>query len=117
MGHGVIHWTRCGKNIREWIFVEDHNKSILEIAEIGKAGMIYNISSGVEKKNLEVIEDIGNILNVVPIIEFVEDRKGHDFRYAIRSCNYLPGFEKRNYSEALRETVLFYARKFLKQVK
>jgi dTDP-glucose 4,6-dehydratase len=72
-----------GKNIREWIYVEDHNRSLLEIAEIGEAGKVYNIGSGIELTNLEVIDQIAKNIGITPKIEFVEDRKGHDFRYAI----------------------------------
>jgi dTDP-glucose 4,6-dehydratase len=64
-----------------------------------------NIGSGIEKTNLDMIQDIANILGVKPEIKFIEDRKGHDFRYAIES--HLP-FELRNHDKALRETVEFY---------
>lgn len=77
-----------GQNIREWIHVDDHNKSILEIAKIGESGKVYNIGSGNEKTNLDMIRWISSTLKIDPIIKFVEDRKGHDFRYAIKSNNY-----------------------------
>jgi dTDP-glucose 4,6-dehydratase len=96
-----------GENIREWIHVEDHNKWLLEIA--GNRYCSTNIGSGIEKTNLDMIKDIGNILGVEPQIKFVEDRKGHDFRYAIES--YIP-FELRNHEEALKETVEFYKNKY-----
>jgi len=96
-----------GENIREWIHVEDHNKWLLEIA--GNHHCSTNIGSGIEKTNLDMIKDIGNILGVEPQIKFVEDRKGHDFRYAIES--YIP-FELRNHEEALKETVEFYKNKY-----
>jgi len=101
-----------GENIREWIHVDDHNKSILEITEGGRAGYRYNIGSKVEKTNLEMIVDISEILGKVADIEYVEDRKGHDFRYAIDSLNYRRQFELRDHSEALRETVNHYKEKY-----
>ena len=101
-----------GENIREWIHVDDHNKSILEIAEGGRAGYRYNIGSKVEKTNLEMIVDISEILGKVADIEYVEDRKGHDFRYAIDSLNYRRQFELRDHSDALRETVEFYKERY-----
>jgi dTDP-glucose 4,6-dehydratase len=96
-----------GENIREWIHVEDHNKWLLEVAD--NPNCSTNIGSGIEKTNLDMIKDIGNILGVTPNIKFVEDRKGHDFRYAIES--HLP-FELRNHDEALKETVEFYRNKY-----
>ena len=101
-----------GKNMREWIFVEDHNKSILEIAKWGRNGTVYNIGSGVELENLQLIDDIKNIIGVAVAIEFVEDRKGHDFRYAIESIRYYPDFKRRDYKDALVETVRFYQTKY-----
>ena len=101
-----------GENIREWIHVDDHNKSLLEIAEGGRAGYRYNIGSKIDKSNLEMIVDIAEILGKVADIEYVEDRKGHDFRYAVDSLNYRRQFELRGHSEALRETVEFYKQKY-----
>ena len=96
-----------GENIREWIHVEDHNKWLLEIASNPYCST--NIGSGIEKTNLDMIKDIGSVLGVTPNIKFVEDRKGHDFRYAIES--HIP-FELRNHDEALKETVEFYKNKY-----
>jgi dTDP-glucose 4,6-dehydratase len=99
-----------GENIREWIHVEDHNKWLLKVADNRYCST--NIGSGIEKTNLDMIKDIGNILGVTPNIKFVEDRKGHDFRYAIES--HIP-FELRNHDEALKETVEFYKNKYENQ--
>lgn len=103
-----------GENIREWIHVDDHNKSLLEIAEHGKSGKRYNISSKIEKTNLEMIIDIGKILDIKPDIEFVEDRKGHDFRYAIDSLFYRRNFKLRDHMDALIETAEHYREKYAK---
>lgn len=101
-----------GENIREWIYVEDHNKSLLEIAEFGRSGWRYNIGSKIEKSNMEMIVDISEILGIYPQIEFVEDRKGHDFRYAIDSLFYRRNFQLRDHYDALKDTVEFYKNKY-----
>lgn len=96
-----------GENIREWIYVHDHNRAILEIAGNGykKANKIWNIGSGVEKTNLELIDDIGFCLGKTPKIKFVEDRKAHDFRYSITNEVIL---EQVPYYHALLDTISFY---------
>ena len=75
-----------GSNIREWIYVVDHCNAILSVLNNGKAGEIYNIGSGVTISNIElvklVLEKLGKNND---LITFVEDRKGHDFMYAINS--------------------------------
>ena len=75
-----------GSNIREWIYVVDHCNGILSVLNNGKAGEIYNIGSGVIISNIElvklVLEKLGKNND---LITFVEDRKGHDFMYAINS--------------------------------
>lgn len=73
-----------GNNIREWIHVKKHNKAVMDVATKGKSG-IYNIGSGVELTNLELVKLICGIMGKDPdeSIEFVEDRLGHDFRYAV----------------------------------
>lgn len=105
-----------GENIREWIYVDDHNKSILDIMNINKSG-VYNVSSGIEKTNLQMIDDIGEILNLKPKIKFVSDRLGHDFRYALSSVNYNRTFELSNHLEVLSKTVEFYVNKYTKTSK
>ncbi len=73
-----------GKNIRDWIFVDDHNRGIWEVFLKGKAGEVYNFGGDSEKRNLDVVKTILKILDKPEsLIEFVEDRKGHDWRYAI----------------------------------
>ncbi len=73
-----------GKNVREWLHVSDCASAIALVLEKGKIGDIYNISSGIFRENLEVTRMLVNILGKGPeLITFVEDRMGHDFRYAI----------------------------------
>ena len=76
-----------GTNVRDWIYVEDHCSAVWKILEEGKEGETYNIGSNCEKTNLEVIEAICEVMNLEPssCIEFVKDRAGHDFRYAINA--------------------------------
>jgi dTDP-glucose 4,6-dehydratase len=105
-----------GMNIREWIHVDDHNKAVLEIADVGEPGGVYNIGSGLELTNLELI---GEILEIVDPenelglpVEFVEDRKGHDFRYAIDSVRWTNNLDQIPFKEGLKQTVDFYRKKY-----
>lgn len=82
-----------GENIRDWLFVEDHAEALYTVLTKGKTGQTYNIGGHNEKKNIEVVETICRILDeLVPhssyvphrsLITFVQDRPGHDKRYAI----------------------------------
>ena len=73
-----------GKNIRDWIYVDDHNRGIWSVFEKGRAGEVYNFGGDSERRNLQVVETIlGHLGKSSDLIEFVEDRKGHDWRYAI----------------------------------
>ena len=73
-----------GENIREWLFVTDCAKGILTLAEKGKAGEVYNIGSGEERQNIEVVKAILDLMGKPhSLIEFVKDRPGHYFRYAL----------------------------------
>jgi len=102
-----------GKNIRDWIFVEDHCEAVWFVLNNGKIGETYNVGGNCEKTNLEIINDICQVLNVNPqdYISFVEDRKGHDFRYAIDNAKIsqeLNWHPKTSFSEGLKQTVEFY---------
>ena len=99
-----------GKNVRDWIYVNDHCKAINFVLERGEKGEIYNISSGDEKSNLEVVNEILDIMGKKNLIEFVEDRPGHDARYSldsskIRKSGWKP---KYGFSDGLKETVEWY---------
>ncbi len=82
-----------GLNIRDWIYVEDHCSAIDAVMQKGEIGEIYNIGGNNEKTNIEILKTIISILSEkIPesdisesLISFVEDRKGHDRRYAIDS--------------------------------
>ena len=71
-----------GQNIRDWVHVQDHCEAIDIVLHKGKDGEVYNIGGECEKRNIEIVETI--IKNVGGgEIEYVEDRKGHDWRYAM----------------------------------
>lgn len=78
-----------GKNIRDWLYVEDHCDALLTIARNFKSGERYNIGGGKEMSNLSLVHDILMLMGkgsghwLREWVEFVPDRKGHDYRYAI----------------------------------
>ena len=73
-----------GQNIRDWIYVEDHCKAILEVWYGGGIGQKYNIGGECEVKNIDLVKTIIRLMNASEdLIEYVEDRPGHDLRYAI----------------------------------
>lgn len=85
-----------GKNIRDWLYVEDHCKAIDLVINKGKIGEVYNIGGNNEKENIQMIKQIIQALKNKGVsvgeelIEYVEDRKGHDRRYAI-DCSKIKG--------------------------
>lgn len=107
-----------GNNVREWIYVKDHNKCVLEIADGGESGLVYNIGSGVELSNLQLIQKILDELHgcgkvsLSDAIEFVKDRKGHDLRYAIESKYFKYNTVLAEFDTALSETIKFYKKKY-----
>jgi dTDP-glucose 4,6-dehydratase len=98
-----------GKNVREWLYVEDCARGIAEIMEKGIRGEIYNLGSGEEKQNIEVVRAILNLLNKdESAIEFVKDRPGHDIRYKLNSQKVLQkvGWQpKVRFAEGIKRTV------------
>jgi dTDP-glucose 4,6-dehydratase len=99
-----------GKNVRDWIYVKDHCEAISLVLDEGEKGEIYNISSGEEKTNLEVVSEILRIMDKPGLIEFVEDRPGHDIRYSldsskIRGLSWKP---KHSFKEGIRKAVEWY---------
>jgi dTDP-glucose 4,6-dehydratase len=101
-----------GLNIRDWLHVSDHCRAINNLLENGIPGEIYNIGGGTEKTNLEIVQIIMAVLNKnKDSIEFVNDRKGHDFRYSVnfnkiqKDCGYNP---IKSFENAIVETVNWY---------
>jgi dTDP-glucose 4,6-dehydratase len=73
-----------GRNVRDWIHVEDHCRAILAVLLRGRAGEVYNIGARNERRNIEVAESVLKALGKPSsLIKFVKDRPGHDRRYAI----------------------------------
>jgi dTDP-glucose 4,6-dehydratase len=99
-----------GKNVRDWIYVEDHCGAISLVLDKGKKGEIYNISSGEEKTNQEVVSEILRIMDKSNLIEFVEDRPGHDIRYGLNSSKIRRlGWKPENsFKEGIRKAVEWY---------
>jgi dTDP-glucose 4,6-dehydratase len=101
-----------GQNIRDWIHVSDHCAALFTVFMEGHNGQLYNIGADVQRTNLSVAEQILSFLGKpLDLIEFVEDRPGHDQRYALdatklsRETGWHP---LRQFDEALEETVLWY---------
>ena len=101
-----------GENVREWLFVSDCAEAVFETVEKGRAGEIYNVGSGEEKKNIDVVRTILKILGKTEdLIEFVKDRLGHDFRYSLNSERIRReiGWKPRvQFSEGIEKTVKWY---------
>ncbi|HLN97799.1 MAG TPA: dTDP-glucose 4,6-dehydratase [Pyrinomonadaceae bacterium] len=73
-----------GRNVRDWIYVDDHCQAILLAMEKGRAGAVYNIGARNERRNLDVVESLLDAVGKPhSLIRFVKDRPGHDRRYAI----------------------------------
>ncbi len=100
-----------GTNVRDWLFVLDHCRAIDFILMHGVIGEIYNIGGGEEKTNLEITRMIFDLLGKDDsMIEYVEDRKGHDFRYSLdfgklRSLGWEPEY---SFDNALKVTIDWY---------
>ncbi|MDU6063607.1 MAG: dTDP-glucose 4,6-dehydratase [Anaerococcus sp.] len=101
-----------GENIRDWIYVLDHCSAIDLIIHKSKPNLIYNIGASNEMSNLDVIREIGKIMNKSDIsINFIKDRRGHDLRYGIDSnkINEELGWQaKTKFNEGLKLTLKWY---------
>jgi dTDP-glucose 4,6-dehydratase len=103
-----------GKNVRDWIYVQDHCEAIDLVLEKGGSGEIYNISAANEVSNIEIVGRILDLLDKPEdLITFVEDRPGHDIRYSLDSSRIrskLGWKPKFSFEKALEETVNWYVR-------
>lgn len=101
-----------GENIREWLYVEDCMDAVFKIIEKGKAGEIYNVGSGQERKNIEVVRSVLSMMNKPQsLIEFIKDRPGHDFRYSLnvnKIKNEIGWEAKTGFEEGIKRTVSWY---------
>ncbi|MDH3844716.1 MAG: GDP-mannose 4,6-dehydratase, partial [Myxococcales bacterium] len=109
-----------GLNVRDWLYVEDHCEAIWSVIERGEIGRTYNIGGDSEKRNIDVVDtlcevvadetgsDVGELLRLK---ELVTDRPGHDLRYAIdatrirQECGWEP---KETFDTGIRKTVKWY---------
>lgn len=115
-----------GKNVRDWIFVEDHCNALDQIIKSGKVGESYNIGGGAELSNMNIIRLICKKLDKIfpnkkgsyeNLICFVKDRPGHDFRYSVSTeklTNNSSWQIYNNFNDSLDETVKWYL-KFYKR--
>ncbi len=110
-----------GSNIRDWLYVTDHCRAICSVLARGKVGGVYNIGGNEEKTNIEIVHMICSILDdLVPdsphkphqsLIVFIQDRPGHDWRYAIDSgkiSRELGWQPEESFATGIRKTVAWY---------
>lgn len=101
-----------GENIRDWIYVEDHCEAIYEVFNKGKVGEKYNIGGECEVRNIDLIKTILNLLNSSEeLIEYVNDRPGHDLRYSIDNAKIKTeiGWQpKHTLEQGLNKTINWY---------
>jgi dTDP-glucose 4,6-dehydratase len=101
-----------GKNVRDWLHVEDHCAALLLALEKGKKGQVYNIGGGAERQNIEIVKLIlAAVGKGEGLIKYVKDRPGHDQRYAIDPSKIkaeLGWSAKHTFEQALGDTVKWY---------
>jgi dTDP-glucose 4,6-dehydratase len=101
-----------GKNVRDWIYVDDHCDAVKMALLDGRSGESYNISANNEVDNLTIVKKILKIMDKPEdLIEFGEDRPGHDFRYSMSSkkiSNELGWIMKTSFEEGLEKTIQWY---------
>ena len=101
-----------GENVRDWIHVHDHNVGVDLIVRNGKVGEVYNLGGHSERNNLTIVKTILNELGKSEdLITFVEDRKGHDLRYAIDSSKVekeLGWTRTYTFEDGIKETIKWY---------
>ena len=110
-----------GKNIRDWLYVDDHCSALDYVIKKGRVGETYNIGGGEEKTNYEIVHTICELLDIKKplknnlsykeLIIYVKDRPGHDFRYAIDASkikNELGWKQKYQFYDAISKTIDWY---------
>ena len=113
-----------GKNIREWIHVEDHCNALIKISKNGFLGENYNIGSGIELNNIDIVKKIISCFKEIDVslankakFIFIKDRPGHDLRYSLNSSKikkHLKWRCKYNFNEGINKTIIWYIDKFSK---
>ena len=102
-----------GSNVRDWIYVEDHCAALWKILTRGKPGQTYNVGSNCEQTNMTTLTRICEAMGVSPedCFDYVEDRAGHDFRYAIdptKIMNDLRWKPATSFAKGIKKTVKWY---------
>ena len=113
-----------GKNVRDWLYVEDHAKAIDMVINDGKLGEVYNVGGHNEKENIDIVNIIlETLIEILPsdderrkniskdLIKYVEDRKGHDRRYAIapdKIKNEIVWYPETCFDEGIKLTIKWY---------
>jgi dTDP-glucose 4,6-dehydratase len=101
-----------GRNVRDWIYVEDHCRAVLAVMLKGRAGEVYNVGARNERRNVEVAESVLEALGRPrSLLKFVKDRPGHDRRYAIDPAKIegeLGWRPRETWESGLRKTVRWY---------
>ncbi|MED4593277.1 dTDP-glucose 4,6-dehydratase [Bacillus safensis] len=105
-----------GRQIRDWLYVEDHARAVKKVLENGTAGQVYNIGGGNEKTNLNLTKTILSQLGIShDQIAFIQDRKGHDRRYAIDASKLkgeLGWTQETSFEEGIEKTINWYRTKY-----
>jgi dTDP-glucose 4,6-dehydratase len=100
--------------VRDWVHVHDHCRGVLAALEHGASGSIYNLGGDSERTNISVVRSILSILGrPESLVRYVEDRPGHDLRYAIdysRATRDLDWAPETRFEDGLEETVAWYVR-------
>jgi dTDP-glucose 4,6-dehydratase len=110
-----------GDNVRDWLYVEDHARALVLIAERGKVGATYIVGGGNERTNVEMARDLCRLIDELApaarprdrLIQFVDDRPGHDLRYAVDSRRIRQELDWAPWEDlqgGLRKTVGWYIR-------
>jgi dTDP-glucose 4,6-dehydratase len=99
-----------GTNIRDWIWVEDHVSALVFLLNHGTYGEVYNVGANNEWSNVDLVKEIINLIPGDHAIKFVNDRPGHDFRYAIdnskmKMLGWEPQCTRNNFIEFLKKEV------------
>ncbi|MCI0673460.1 MAG: dTDP-glucose 4,6-dehydratase [Myxococcaceae bacterium] len=101
-----------GQNVRDWLHVEDHCQALLLALEKGRAGEVYNIGGGAERRNIEIVRGILQLTGKPEtLIKYVQDRPGHDRRYAIDPAKIreeLGWTPAHTFEQGLEDTVRWY---------
>lgn len=125
LAHRPIPVYGSGENVRDWLYVEDHCRALIDVFEQGRSGETYLVGTRNEWKNLDLVRKICEILDAersdgpsdgyATLITFVQDRPGHDHRYAVDPTKIeseLGWSPQTSFEEGLRRTVRWYAERF-----